>query len=130
MDYGCLPFEVCRVVASIALGLFFTFAMWRHRDTVLPVHYMILGVVVLGTFEAASWLIAYSYMNKTGQQILLLVLNSSTFNNALSWFQPECKCQSALCGRGTATMRATTHTTDAACINTVLTLQGENRSGI
>lgn len=91
MDYGCLPFEVCRVVASIALGLFFTFAMWRHRETVLPVHYMILGVVVLGTFEAASWLIAYSYMNKTGQRILQL--NNSKGNNVLSWFQPECQCQ-------------------------------------
>lgn len=67
MDFGALPFELFRVLASIALGAFFSYAMWRHRANVLPVHKMILGVVVLGTLEALSWLTAYSYMNRTGQ---------------------------------------------------------------
>ncbi|CAN0037127.1 unnamed protein product, partial [Sphacelaria rigidula] len=67
MDYGCIPFEIFRVLASLALGTFFGLVMRRHRLTVLPVHYMIFGVVVLGTFEAASWLSAYLRMNNTGE---------------------------------------------------------------
>lgn len=67
MDYGCLPFELFRVLASLALGAYFSLVMRRHRLTVLPVHYMILGVVVLGTLEAISWLMAYWYMNRTGE---------------------------------------------------------------
>ncbi|CAM9116021.1 unnamed protein product, partial [Laminaria digitata] len=67
MDFGCLPFELFRFLASIALGALFSSAMWRHRATLLPVHKMIFGVVVLGTVESLSWLAAYSYMNSTGK---------------------------------------------------------------
>lgn len=67
MDFGCLPFEVCRVVASIVLAAYFSSKMWRHRFTILPVHYMILSVVLLGTVEALSWLVAYNIMNTTGE---------------------------------------------------------------
>ena len=67
MDFGCLPFELFRFLASIALGVLFSTAMWRHRATLLPVHRMIFGVVVLGTVESLSWLSAYSYMNSTGE---------------------------------------------------------------
>lgn len=67
MDYGCLPFEVFRVLASLALGVFFSILMYQHKANVLPVHKMIIGVVALSTVEATSWLVAYSYMNKTGQ---------------------------------------------------------------
>lgn len=67
MDFGCLPFELFRFLASIALGVLFSSAMLRHRATLLPVHKMIFGVVVLGTVESLSWLAAYSYMNSTGK---------------------------------------------------------------
>lgn len=67
MDFGVLPFEICRLVASVVLAVFFSALMWRHRRTVMPVHYMIMGVVVLGTVGALSWLTAYSYMNSTGE---------------------------------------------------------------
>lgn len=67
MYFGCLPFELFRVLASVALGVFFMSTMWRHRATLLPVHHMILGVIVLGTFEALAWLTAYTYMNRTGE---------------------------------------------------------------
>lgn len=85
MDYGCLPFELLRVLASIALGMFFGFVMWQNRRTVPPVHYMIFGVVLLGTCEALSWLIAYKYMNKTGDETplvtsLLLCLDVPVWN--------------------------------------------------
>lgn len=66
-DFGCLPFELFRVVASIALGIGFGYAMWRHRASVLTVHKMILGVIVLATLEACTWWGAYSYMNSTGK---------------------------------------------------------------
>ena len=66
-DYGCLPFELFRVVASIGLAVIFGFAMYRHRSSVLTVHKMILGVMVLATLEAATWWAAYSYMNRTGK---------------------------------------------------------------
>lgn len=67
MEYGCLPFEFFRVLASLALGVFFSILMYRHKPNVLSVHKMIIGVVVLSAVEATSWLVAYSYMNKTGQ---------------------------------------------------------------
>lgn len=66
-DYGCLPFELFRVVASIGLAVIFGFAMYRHRTSVLTVHKMILGVMILATLEAATWWAAYSYMNRTGK---------------------------------------------------------------
>lgn len=66
-DFGCLPFELFRVVASIALGIGFGYAMWLHRVSVLTVHKMILGVIVLSSLEASTWLAAYSYMNRTGR---------------------------------------------------------------
>lgn len=66
-DFGCLPFELFRVVASIALGIGFGYAMWFHRASVLTVHKMILGVIILGTLEAGTWWAAYSYMNRTGK---------------------------------------------------------------
>lgn len=65
-DYGCLPFELFRVVASIGLALIFGFAMYRHRSSVLAVHKMILGVMILATLEAGTWWAAYSHMNRTG----------------------------------------------------------------
>lgn len=67
MYYGCLPFELLRVLASLALGVFFGLLMWHHRTTVLPVHKMVIAVVVLGAFEALSWLVAYTFMNTTGK---------------------------------------------------------------
>ena len=73
MDFGCLPFELFRSLASIALGVLFSSAMWRHRATLLPVHKMIFGVVVLGTVESLSWLAAYSYMNSTGEKWVKMV---------------------------------------------------------
>lgn len=66
-DYGCLPFELFRVVASIGLALVFGFAMYRHRSSVLTVHKMILGVIILATLEAGTWWAAYRYMNRTGK---------------------------------------------------------------
>ncbi|CAM9286326.1 unnamed protein product [Hapterophycus canaliculatus] len=66
-DFGCLPFELFRVLASVALGAGFGYAMWRHRASVLTVHKMILGVIVLATLEACTWWGAYSYMNRTGK---------------------------------------------------------------
>ncbi|CAN0376800.1 unnamed protein product, partial [Ectocarpus sp. 12 AP-2014] len=62
-DYGCLPFEVFRVVASMALGIGFGYAMLAHRASILPVHKMIIGVIVLSTLEASTWWGAYSYVN-------------------------------------------------------------------
>ncbi|CAM9296844.1 unnamed protein product [Ascophyllum nodosum] len=67
MDYGCLPFELFRVLALLSLGAFFSLVMWFNRSTLLPVHKMIIGVVALGTVEACCWLVAYSYMNSTGK---------------------------------------------------------------
>ena len=67
MDYGCLPFELFRVLALLSLGAFFSLVMWFNRSTLLPVHKMIIGVVALGTVEACCWLVAYSYMNSTGE---------------------------------------------------------------
>ncbi|CBJ28368.1 G-protein coupled receptor [Ectocarpus siliculosus] len=66
-DYGCLPFEVFRVVASMALGIGFGYAMLAHRASILPVHKMIIGVIVLSTLEASTWWGAYSYVNATGR---------------------------------------------------------------
>lgn len=66
-DYGALPFELFRVVASIGLALVFGFAMYRHRSSVLTVHKMILGVMILATLEASTWWAAYTYMNRTGK---------------------------------------------------------------
>lgn len=78
MDFGCLPFELFRFLASIALGVLFSSAMWRHRATLLPVHKMIFGVVVLGTVESLSWLAAYSYMNSTGERCDKMVVRHVT----------------------------------------------------
>lgn len=66
-DYGCLPFELFRVVASIALAVAFGYAMFHHRTSVLMVHKMILGVIILATLEAGTWWAAYSHMNQTGE---------------------------------------------------------------
>ena len=66
-DYGCLPFELFRVVASVALALAFGYAMYHHRTSVLTVHKMILGVIILATLEAGTWWGAYSTMNRTGK---------------------------------------------------------------
>lgn len=73
MFFGCLPFEMFRVLASLALASFFAIAMWRNRPTVLRVHYMIFGVMVLETLEAMSWLGAYKYMNASGECISIPV---------------------------------------------------------
>ncbi|CAM9246948.1 unnamed protein product [Discosporangium mesarthrocarpum] len=66
MYFGLLPFELGRMLLSLILDGFYILLMYRHRDTILPVHFAIMGVLTLASLEAASWFGAYSYMNNSG----------------------------------------------------------------
>lgn len=64
--YGYLPFYGTLFVGYCLLGLFFLVALVRHRKYLLSLQWLILGVIVLGTVEMASWFFMYESKNRSG----------------------------------------------------------------
>ena len=46
--------------------LFFLVALVRHRQYLLSLQWLILGVIILGTVEMATWFFTYESKNRSG----------------------------------------------------------------
>lgn len=64
--YGYLPFYSSLLVGYSLLALFFLFCLVKHRQYILSLQWLILGVILMGTLEMAVWTGTYSSKNESG----------------------------------------------------------------
>lgn len=64
--WGQIPFQFAR---SLLFGIFGCLFLWLFlvfRESVMKLHFLVLGVFALATLESATWTIAYMVLNEDG----------------------------------------------------------------
>ena len=65
--FGLLPFEMARLIALIALSLFFSVSCLVYASNLLPLHSGILAACVVAVVDGVVSLAAYAMINASGQ---------------------------------------------------------------
>lgn len=64
--FGYLPFEGARMIAYVIFGMYYFFAYFRYKSSVLPLHHAIVIVYIIALTEATVWYAAYQDINLSG----------------------------------------------------------------